>query len=127
MEDEEIIMANAAEHALYGGLAGGVTYLVMCQYYERQPDLLELLICSGAAVLSGGLPDAIEPAIHPHHRQFAHSFTTGGILLRIATYQCGVENSGLGQFQKILLASAIAGYLSHLIADACTPRCVPLV
>lgn len=86
MEEKDLLnMANAADHALYGGLAGGITYLVMCQYYERDPDLLELLMCAGAAVLSGGLPDIIEPAIHPHHRQFAHSFTTGGILLRLAT------------------------------------------
>jgi membrane-bound metal-dependent hydrolase YbcI (DUF457 family) len=99
----------------------------MCRYYEREPDLGELLLCAGAGLLAAGVPDFIEPAIHPHHRQFAHSFTTGGILLKLATDHCGVDNGGLTQFQKILLAAGIAGYVSHLIADACTPKRLPLI
>jgi inner membrane protein len=120
-------MANAAEHVLYGGLAGSVTYLLMCRYYERQPDLGEFLLCAAAGVVGGAAPDAIEPSINPHHRQFAHSFATGGLLLRFVNDQCGVENVGLTQFQKILVAAGVAGYISHLVADACTPKCLPLI
>ena len=120
-------MANAADHAKYGALAGGAAYLIMCRFYDRQPDLDELLICAGAGLLSARLPDVIEPADHPHHRQFAHSFATGGILVRLAANQCAVENGGLTESQKILLAASIAGYLSHVVADACTPRCAPLI
>jgi len=120
-------MASASEHALYGGLAGGITYLFMCQHYDRQPDLLELLVCAGTGVLTGAVPDALEPADHPHHREFAHSFTAGALLLRLANDQCGIENGELGQFQKILLASGIAGYVSHLVADVCTPKRLPVI
>jgi inner membrane protein len=125
--ERKIKMANAAEHVLYGGLAGGVTYLVMCRYYDRQADLGELLLCAGGGLLAAGAPDLIEPAINPHHRQFAHSFTTGSLLLKLANDRCGVENSGLTQFQKILLAASIAGYISHLLADAYTPKCLPII
>jgi inner membrane protein len=120
-------LANALEHSTYGGVAGGVTYLVMCRYYERQPDLGELLLCAGAGLFAAGIPDFIEPAINPHHRKFAHSFTTGSLLLKFANDQCGVGNGRVQQFKKILLAVSIAGYLSHLLADACTPKCLPLI
>lgn len=120
-------MANAADHALYGGISGGATYLIMCQNHKRQPDLGELLLCVGAGVLGGAAPDVLEPADHPHHRRIAHSFTTGGILLKLAADQTGSENNGLTQFQKILLAAGIAGYVSHLVADALTPRCLPVI
>ena len=120
-------MANAREHSAYGGLAGGVTYLVMCRYYNRQPELGELLLSAGAGLLAAGVPDFIEPAINPHHRQFAHSFTAGSLILRFANDQCVVENGGLTPYQKILMAAGIAGYLSHLLADACTPTCLPLI
>lgn len=120
-------MANAAEHVLYGGLAGGVTYLVMCNYYERQPDLGELLFSAVVGIVGGAAPDAIEPAENPHHRQFAHSFVAGGLLLRLANSQCGIGNGSLEQFQKILLAAGIAGYVSHLIADGLTPRSLPII
>ena len=109
--EKSVNMANSSEHALYGGLAGGITYLLMCQHYDRQPDLLELLVCTGTGVLAGAVPDALEPADHPHHRQFAYSFTAGALLMRLANDQCRIENGGLDQFEKILLASGIAGYV----------------
>lgn len=99
----------------------------MCRYYERQPDLGEFLLCAVAGVAGGAAPDAIEPAAHPHHRQFAHSFASGGLLLKFASSQCGIENGHLTQFQKILLAAGIAGYMSHLLADGLTPRSLPLI
>lgn len=120
-------MANAAEHVLYGGISGGATYFILCHNHKRQPDLGELLLCVGAGILGGAAPDAIEPADHPHHRQSAHSFAAAWLLLRFGNHYCGVENSQLTEFQKMLLAAGIAGYMSHLVVDGFTPRSIPLI
>jgi inner membrane protein len=119
-------LANASQHAVIGGMAGGSTYVAMCSYYKRQARLDELLICIGVGVATAAVPDLLEPALHPHHRQIAHSFTTGGVLAKLATEKC-FTNCEWDQLQKIVLAAAIAGYLSHLVADACTPRCLPII
>lgn len=120
-------MANAADHALYGGLSGAATYLIMRRSYNRQPDFGEFLLCVGMGILGGMAPDAIEPADHPHHRQTAHSLGAAWLLLKLGDAQCGIENTQLTEFQKMLLASGIAGYMSHLVADGFTPRFLPLI
>lgn len=120
-------MANAKEHAVIGAIAGGGTYLAMCSYYHRPPSFGEFLFCAGIGLLSGSAPDLLEPAVHPHHRQLAHSFTTGGVLAKFAVEKCGSANCEWEEFSKIAVACGIAGYVSHLAADACTPRCLPLL
>lgn len=120
-------MANAAGHALYGGLSGAATYLIMRQSYDRQPDFGEFLLCVGMGILGGAAPDVIEPADHPHHRKTAHSFGAAWLLLKLGNHQCGVDNNQLTEFEKMLLASGIAGYMNHLVADGFTPRSLPLI
>src|SRR2546421_4330066 len=109
-------MANAAEHGGVGAAAGGVAYLAMCKYYNRQPTFGEFLLCVGVGLVAAAVPDLVEPALHPHHRQLAHSFTTGGLLLKFATEKCS-SACEWDEFQKILLTAASAGYLSHLALD----------
>jgi hypothetical protein len=99
----------------------------MCRYYNRRVDLGELLLCAGAGLLSGGVPDVLEPALHPHHRQLAHSVTVGGLLAKFGVERCSFKNGEWDQFHKILAAALIAGYISHLVADGCTPRGLPLL
>lgn len=120
-------MPNAAQHGLIGAAAGGATYVLMCRYYKRQLDFGEFLVCAGAGLLSAAVPDLLEPALHPHHRQLAHSVTTGGLLAKYASIMCCAENGTWDEFRKILVASAIGGYISHLVADGCTPRGLPLL
>lgn len=120
-------MANSAEHAVAGGAVGLGMYLALCRYYKRQPKLGEALICTGVAIVTAGVPDLIEPALHPHHRQFAHSVTAGGLVTKLALAKCGIENELWDEFQKILAAAAVAGYVSHLVLDGCTPHGLPLL
>jgi inner membrane protein len=120
-------VASAKGHAVIAVIAGGGTYLAMCKYYRRQPSFGEFLVCAGFALVAGAAPDLLEPATHPHHRQLAHSFTAGGLLAKFALDKCSFGNCEWDQFAKIAMASGIAGYLSHLVADACTPRCLPLI
>ncbi len=120
-------MPNAAQHGMIGAAAGAGTYWLMCRYYNRQPDLGELLVCAGAGFLSAAVPDVLEPAAHPHHRQLAHSATVGTALVKYAMTMCCAENVKWTPEQKTLVAALVAGYVSHLVADGCTPRGLPLL
>jgi len=120
-------MANVADHGLIGGAVGAGTYLVLCRYFQRQADLGEFLVCAAAGCMGAVMPDLLEPAVHPHHRQIAHSVTVGGLLTKCGIDVCTPENCTWDEFHKILLACAIAGYVSHLAIDGCTPRGLPLL
>jgi len=120
-------MANFKQHACFGAAAGALTYIGMCKYYKRNIDFGEMLACAGVGTVASMIPDIIEPAITPNHRSLAHSVTAGSALLRFATDRCCTENRNWEELQKILWASATAGYLSHLVADGCTPRSLPLL
>lgn len=120
-------MANAAQHATIGALTGGGTYLLMCNRHNRNQELGEFLLCVLVGILSAALPDIIEPAESPQHRQLAHSIGVGGLLTRFALAQCGDRNDRWDDFHKILVAVAVAGYISHLAADGCTPKGLPLI
>jgi len=76
----------------------------------------------------GKLPDIIEPAYHPNHRQFFHSavtFSAIGIgLYKVYHWE---PNSG---FEKIIRGIMLIGgfaYLSHLVCDSATPKGLPLL
>jgi membrane-bound metal-dependent hydrolase YbcI (DUF457 family) len=98
---------------------------VLCRHYEHEPKLGECLLCVGVGLITAGVPDIVEPAIYPCHRQLAHSVTAGGLMTKIAMEKCGGENGW--DFQNVLLTVAIAGYVSHLVLDGCTPRGLPLL
>ncbi|HLP10630.1 MAG TPA: hypothetical protein VK177_01800 [Flavobacteriales bacterium] len=85
----------------------------------------------GNAVLGGGvgyacatLPDILEPATNPNHRNFFHSYTTLG-LTAYGAYK--VHQSTMTHQQKLLLNAAIVSYCSHLLADSETPNSLPLI
>jgi inner membrane protein len=120
-------MPNASQHALIGGTAAGITYLALSRYYQRQPDFGEFVTCALLGVAAAGVPDILEPAITPHHRQFAHSITLGTGLTKWAMDFCRRENCEGDPFPRILLGCALAAYLSHLAADFATPRGLPVL
>jgi len=120
-------MANLKEHAWIGAGAGVLTYAILCHIYERRFDFGEMLGCAALSTVAATVPDVIEPALHPHHRSFAHSLVTGSSLVRLAIGFCDPENDYWNPWQKTLWASATAGYLSHLVADGCTPHGLPLL
>ena len=75
-------------------------------------------------ILGGMLPDILEPATHPNHRQFFHG------LLLIAVVFYGREKLyqllELTPQQRGLFDSLLAGYSSHLYLDGLTPKGLPL-
>jgi hypothetical protein len=104
--------------------------------------------------VGGVLPDVLEPAVDPNHRKAAHSVAAGGVLTlaRLAEWQAACRSAAeaaghraimhpLGSPERSraewdvllwrLVAGAlvglVAGYASHLVLDAGTPRSIPLV
>jgi inner membrane protein len=120
-------MANFKEHAGWGVGVGIATYAVICRYYKRQFDFVEMLVCAAVATVAAVVPDVIEPALDPNHRSFAHSVAAGSGLLGLAVDRCGADNTQWDEWYKILGAVATAGYVSHLVLDGCTPLGLPLL
>ncbi len=78
--------------------------------------------------LCTNIPDMLEPAHHPHHRQFFHSLVFAGIvgsgMKEVSGWNPKTES---GEFVKFCLLCAGAGILVHLAMDLVTPRSLPLV
>lgn len=98
------------------------------RHEDQQKGIAHPLIGGGASALLASLPDRIEPAIHPHHRQFFHSLAFAGMVgygIHRA-YQWKTETDG----QEFLRMAAIlvgSAYLLHLAADFFTARSIPVI
>lgn len=149
-------MPDRETHVAVGMLAGlGAAALAAPRGDVPQLHVVAELVGGlvGGAI-GGRMPDLIEPATSPNHRQIAHSVVTGGAfaLARVADLQAacreraafnqrvaaalGIEaderkDADLRAVLWLFLAGAIlgfaAGYASHLVLDAGTPRGLPLL
>ena len=124
---------NGQAHAVASGMAMSVA--AWCdasrngQTELTNDERFATAVAAGSlGAFCGSLPDLLEPAIHPNHRQFFHSVAFG---LLVA--------GGMGQvyrwkpdepWQRVLRGAVlIAGgaYLVHLLMDATTPKSLPLI
>jgi membrane-bound metal-dependent hydrolase YbcI (DUF457 family) len=119
-------MSNAATH----GLAAFATVATLSAADERsrgQATMRPLLDGAAGALLTS-LPDKLEPAIHPNHRQFFHSvLVLAGV--GYLTYQA-YNWKPTTDWEQILRWLVIIGgvaYVTHLALDACTAKSLPLV
>jgi membrane-bound metal-dependent hydrolase YbcI (DUF457 family) len=110
---------------LISGVAGVAAYAVYCHYKQREFKLFNALGSGAIAVLGGLAPDVIEPALHPNHRSLFHSVSGGAALVRGAAGAWGSAN--LSDETKSVLVLFVIGYVSHLLADASTPKGLPLL
>ena len=149
-------MANRNDHLLFGGIAGAGACLLAATLDQRKPSWLELLGATLSGIAAASLPDWIEPALHPNHRAFFHSVTFAGVGLPPlwATLQqtraeqlqaaafCEVQatcaksqaiaeywqgQTATHRFWAGTMLGLIPGYVSHLAADAVTPKSLPLI
>lgn len=67
-------MACAAEHAAVNFIAVTAACAEVQRREDRPVDGTSLAVGAAAACLPS-LPDFLEPAVHPSHRQFFHSVT----------------------------------------------------
>jgi len=116
---------NAAAHQLTAGAAVGV----FIAHSEQKNGAVTLAPIAGgfAASILTKLPDLLEPATSPNHRQFFHSLAFASLLVAgfVKLRDWETKDSG-EEFLKNLGKLAIAGYLIHLALDATTAKSLPI-
>jgi membrane-bound metal-dependent hydrolase YbcI (DUF457 family) len=122
-------MPCAKEH-LIAGLAVGAAVNGLIQWLEclddqnKRFDWGEFLVCTAAGGAAALLPDILEPADSPNHRKFFHSITAAGLVVYSIS---GRHTNGYSASARKILMVLGMGYLSHLVADAGTPKSIKLV
>lgn len=119
-------MASGSTHRIAAG-AVGVAVAVYAQQKGNR-DLPHPLVAGGLAALLTNLPDLIEPATNPHHRQFFHSVLFASLLVAglKRAYDWKPEDDMQKTLRGVLLLAGGA-YLVHLALDACTARSLPWI
>jgi len=119
-------MPNAAKHRL----GAAITVGLISAYSEHQKgqNTAKPIAHAALAAACGTLPDIIEPAVNPNHRQFFHSLGFAGMMGYglYKLYKWEPED----EFDKFLKGAAlVAGgaYLTHLAMDATTPKSLPII
>ncbi len=148
---------NGKTHRLAGTVAGGAAaYLMSDKADATWQRVVEGVGGAIAGNIGARVPDWLEPAIHPNHRNVCHSVTTIGSMVYAAcktiesweahcrakaqqfaamrTRDAGLLTwiqSFIGELFWRLSAGALAGftagYGSHLALDATTPKRIPLL
>lgn len=118
-------MPNAIAHRVGAALlTGGCLWA-----QESQEGGITHKPFSGAllAAVCTNIPDMLEPAIHPHHRQFFHSLVFAGLVASgmYEAYNWSPETD-FDKFVRFCLLGAGAGILVHLAMDFATPRSLPV-
>jgi inner membrane protein len=117
---------NAAAHQM---AAGAGIFLVMAHQEDVTGEKTAWPLVGGVAgSLLACVPDRIEPAIHPNHRQFFHSLVfaagLGYCFLKVKQWE---PESTEGALVRKLALIGIGAYLVHLALDATTAKSLPLV
>lgn len=119
-------MSNGATHGL-AAFATAATLSAVDEKRRGQATLQPLLDGVAGALLTS-LPDKLEPAVHPNHRQFFHSVVFA-VVVGYVTYRA-YKWQPTEDWQQLLRWLVIIGgvaYLTHLVLDAFTAKSLPLV
>lgn len=124
MQSQKIM--NAAAHQWAAALAtAGV--LGHTESQRGQATALPLA-GAGLAAMVTRLPDILEPAVHPNHRQFFHSVAFAALVAagwhKLYEWQPQDDAERLLRVGLMVCAGA---YLCHLALDALTAKSLPLV
>lgn len=117
---------NAAAHRF---MAGAVVSVFLANREQKSGQTTLQPVAAGflASVLTK-MPDLLEPATSPNHRQFFHSVAFASIL-GVGLYKLHQwePQEAADKFWKTLGMLAISSYLIHLAMDATTAKCLPLI
>lgn len=118
---------NGPAHRTFTGLSIAA-FLAMQERREGKPATALPLAGGAAGALLACLPDLLEPAIHPNHRQFFHSVAFAGLLLAgFIKLKAFEPKTPEGELLRLLGLVAIPAYLIHLAMDATTVKSLPLL
>jgi len=119
-------MSNALAHRT--GAAVLIGGYLLAREGERRKNTHAPLTGSILAAICTNMPDWLEPAMNPHHRQFFHSIAfaamIGGGMYKLSQWETQTEGE---KFLKFCLMVVGGAYLVHLAMDACTRRSLPLL
>lgn len=109
----------------------GVSAFALVSFIKHQYPAARLphpAFAALVAAFASGLPDVLEPATSPHHRQFCHSaaFAALAISAMKKLYDWVPGTPGEALVRDVLLGVGF-GYMPHLCADATTAMGLPLV
>ncbi|MBT3191236.1 MAG: hypothetical protein HN341_01645 [Verrucomicrobia bacterium] len=149
-------MPNRKTHVGVGAGSGGIAALAKSQGQGPEDRILEIIGGALAGAGGARLPDVFDPPTWPGHRSLGHGVVPSGIGLTVvlakmdewqralrerAEEQVELRDSadttlaniwhGILELVFRLLAGAVVGfptgYASHLLLDATTPKCLPLI
>jgi inner membrane protein len=86
------------------------------------------LVAAGLGAGCGTLPDLLEPALHPNHRQFFHSVVFAA-LVGVGLYKAynwEPQSTSESILRTIVLIGGVS-YLVHLAMDSATRKSLPLM
>jgi len=118
---------RAPAHAVISGVSA---FAILALLKERHPARRLPHPAFGAVVaaLASALPDVLEPANTPHHRQFCHSLVFAVVMTSgMEKLYDWVPATPAEVFVRDVLFSIGFGYVAHLSADATTAMGLPLV
>lgn len=120
-------MPNAAAHTLGAAIGVGLIHMAHENATERRPSGMPFA-SAGLAACFGCLPDRLEPAVHPNHRQFFHSLAFGALVFYVGkkVYEWRPEDD-FDKATRYVALVGIAAYCVHLAMDALTKKSLPLV
>ena len=118
-------MPNTKTHFLVGAAIGAVAYCIIKKSQDQPIELPGLFGMGLVGGVAGLLPDIIEPATSPNHRELAHSFAA------LIAVGAGINNlnerQDMDSAQKGLWNILALGYISHLFLEAGTPAGLPII
>lgn len=135
-------MPDGRTHFLAGTVCGALASLVIQARLHENKELNpgHFLLSTGTGAAVSRLPDILEPAVHPNHRAFFHSFAFGAALgfgavqvgkkikeKRAERKTLGVEQISGAEILLGLLLIAIMVVLLHLLMDGFTKKGLPLI
>ena len=118
---------NAPTHKLGAGLA--LLIAAGIDEWRRTGQISTKPLLAGlGGYCFGTLPDKIEPATSPNHRQFFHSIAFAGIV-GLSTYELyhWEPTNELERFLKGLGLVMGGAYLIHLAMDFTTRKSLPII
>ena len=117
---------NAAAHQLTAGAFIG--FLLADKEHKAGQSTLEPVIGAFAASILTKLPDLLEPATSPNHRQFFHSIAFASLLgVGLHKLHKWEPEDPANQFWRKAGMLAISAYLVHLALDFTTAKSLPLI
>jgi hypothetical protein len=152
---KELIMPNRQTHLAFGAASGAAKAAWEVRNLPARQLVPEIIGGGFGGLSTSTLPDVLEPAVHSWHRSVAHAGSSGiigtlAIQQKIAKWQdlCRSEanrhdylsaaaqddwarfwHSVIAFVLRVasgILAGLPAGYASHLVLDAMSPRSIPL-